>query len=417
MMSRPFFCLVFAMVLITTNGVQAQKKVYVPEELRGMDLASDTSQWSFQRSIETPDLIFMWEKGFGQDLNHPPLLDGNPMAFRLDNLRYRAQHFYHFFRDTLGWVKGPSKADRYKMMVMIKYSLDDTAYGGTYDNFIGALWVTPIRIQDEKMNVIAHELGHSFQSQIVADSIGMIWGSTGFFDMTCQWMLWQVNPDWVTDEYYHLEAFRKQTHKAFLHMDNIYHSPYVIQWWSDLRGKTAIGDLYRNGRRGEDPVITYKRLYGLSQQAFCEEMFRGYQHLVNFDFQHARRETRPYACTFTCQLDTLSGGWLRPVDLPEEYGFNAIPLPLAKRTRIEMVGDRLRYGFVGVTTDGETLYGEMNNPEFRVPKGKSLSHLYLVVMGAPVEHEQLYRHRGRGGYGFENAPAPTVFPYQFRIKK
>ena len=123
------------------------------------------------------------------------------------------------------------------------------------------------------------------------------------------------------------------------------------------------------------------------------------------------------SCTFTCQLDTLSGGWLRPVDLPEEYGFNAIPLPLAKRTRIEMVGDRLRYGFVGVTTDGESLYGEMNNPEFRVPKGKTLSHLYLVVMGAPVEHEQLYRHRGRGGYGFENAPAPTVFPYQFRIKK
>lgn len=405
------------MVLITTNGVQAQKKVYVPEDLRGMDLASDTSQWSFQRSIETPDFIFMWEKGFGQDLNHPLLLDGNPMAFRLDNLRYRAQHFYHFFRDTLGWVKGPSKADRYKMMVMIKYSLDDTAYGGVYDNFIGALWVTPCRIQDEKLNAIAHELGHSFQSQIVADSIGTIWGSTGFFDMTCQWMLWQVNPDWVTDEFYHLDAFRKQTHKAFLHLDNIYHSPYVIQWWSDLRGKTAIGDLYRNGRRGEDPVITYKRLYGLSQQAFCDEMFRGYQHLVNFDFQHARRETRPYACTFTCQLDTLLGGWLRPVDLPEEYGFNAIPLPLAKRTRIEMVGDRLRYGFVGVTTDGESLYGEMNNPEFRVPKGKTLSHLYLVVMGAPVEHEQLYRHRGRGGYGFENAPAPTVFPYQFRIKK
>jgi hypothetical protein len=27
-------------------------------------------------------------------------------------------------------------------------------------------------------------------------------------------------------------------------------------------------------------------------------MFRGYQHLVNFDFKHARKETRKYACTF-----------------------------------------------------------------------------------------------------------------------
>ncbi len=405
-----------------------------------MDLQADTSQWSFKRSIETDDLIFIWERGFGDDTSNPPMLDGKPMGFNLNNLRDRVQEFYHFFRDTLGFVQTPSdspylggekgegtysggeargvsKADKYKMMVMVMYSLDGTAYGGTYDNYIGALWVAPNRIQDTKMNCMAHELGHSFQLQIPADSVGDAWGGSGFFEMTSQWMLWQVNPDWLTDENYHFEAFKGLTHKAYLHLENIYHSPFVIQWWSDLHGRKSIAELYRQGKIGEDPVMTYKRMYGLNQQQFCDEMFRGYQHLVNFDFQHARRETRPYACTFTCQLDTLSGGWLRPVNLPEEYGFNAIPLPLAKRTRIEMVGDRLRYGFVGVTTDGETLYGEMNNPEFRVPKGKSLSHLYLVVMGAPVEHEQLYRHRGRGGYGFENAPAPTVFPYQFRIKK
>ena len=403
-------------VTISASAV-AQKKIFIPEDLQGMNLNDTASQWCYQRSSQTDNLIFFWERGFGDDLQNPPALDGHPMRFDLHNLEQRVESFYHFFRDTLKFTLPGSKADQYKMMVMVMYSLDGTAYGGTYDNFIGALWVAPNRIQDRKLNCLAHELGHSFQLQIPADSTGDAWGGSGFYEMTSQWMLWQVNPDWVKDEQYHFDAFKKLTHKAYLAMDNIYHSPYVIQWWSDLRGKTAIGDLYRNGRRGEDPVITYKRLYGLSQQAFCDEMFRGYQHLVNFDFQHARRETRPYACTFTCQLDTLSGGWLRPVDLPEEYGFNAIPLPLAKRTRIEMVGDRLRYGFVGVTTDGESLYGEMNNPEFRAPKGKMLSHLYLVVMGAPVEHEQLYRHRGHGGYGFENAPAPTVFPYQFRIKK
>ncbi len=382
------------MALISTNGVHAQKKVYVPESLRGMDLASDTSQWSFQRSIETPDLIFMWEKGFGQDLNHPPLLEGNPMAFRLDNIRYSAQHFYHFFRDTLGWVKGPSKTDRYKMMVMIKYSLDDTAYGGTYDNFIGALWVTPKRIQDEKMNVIAHELGHSFQSQIAADSIGMIWGGTGFFEMTSQWMLWQVSPDWVTDEDYHLETFRKQTHKAFLPIDNIYHSPYVIQWWSDLHGRKSIAELFRQGRLGEDPATTYMRMYGLSQEAFCDEMLRGYQHLVNFDFKHARRETRPYACTFDTDLEDKGGGWLGPKNLPEGYGFNAIRLDErvdlnANTFKVRVKGNNLRYGFVGVTTDDEYLYGAVNGPVLRIPKNKQLKHLYLVVMGAPQRHEDV----------------------------
>ena len=148
--------------------------------------------------------------------------------------------------------------------------------------------------------------------------------------MTSQWMLWQVNPDWVKDEQYHFDAFRKLTHKAYLHMENIYHSPYVIQWWSDLRGKTSIAELYRNGRIGEDPVMTYKRLYNLSQSEFCDELFRGYQHLVNFDFQHAWQETRPFACTFSTRMNAIgkNNEYLMPAssNCPENYGFNAIPL-------------------------------------------------------------------------------------------
>ena len=72
--------------------------------------------------------------------------------------------------------------------------------------------------------------------------------------------------------------------------------------------------------------MTYKRMYGLSQQQFCDEMFRGYQHLVNFDFKHARKETRQYACTFDTELTGDSEGWYAPKYGLEEYGFNAIKL-------------------------------------------------------------------------------------------
>ena len=416
MTSRIILSLMLALALNCAQRVSAQKKVYIPEDLRGMDLTADTSQWSYQRSIETPDLIFMWQRGFGQDLTNPPLLDGKPMAFRLDDLRYRVQHFYHFFRDTLKWVNGPSKADRYKMMVMINYSNDGTAYGGTYDNFIGALWVAPNRIQDRKMNCLAHELGHSFQAQIMADSIGECWGGTGFFEMTSQWMLWQVNPDWLTDENYHFEAFKKLTHKAFLHMENIYHSPYVIQWWSDLHGRESIAELFRQGKRGEDPASTYMRMYGMSQAAFCDEMFRGYQHLMDFDFQHARKETRPYACTFDTELQDNGKGWFAPKDIPEGYGFNAIRLDdrvnlQAKSFKLRIKGNNLRYGFVGVTTDGECLYSAVNATTMRVSKDKQLRHLYLVVMGAPQRHEEVF---------VKDATDPQAynyrqFPYAFKI--
>lgn len=397
-----------SMALVANDG---DKLIYVPEDLRGMNLRADTSQWSLQRSIETPDLIFMWEKGFGQDLNNPPMLEGKPMAFRLDNLRYRVQHFYHFFRDTLGWVTGPSKADRYKMMVMVNYSLDGTAYGGTYDNFIGALWVAPNRIQDVKMNCMAHELGHSFQAQIMADSIGQCWGGTGFFEMASQWMLWQVNPDWITDENYHFEAFKTLTHKAFLHMDNIYHSPYVLQWWSDLHGRKFIAELFRQGVIGEDPVMTYKRMNGLSQSAFCDEMFRGYQHLVNFDFTHAYKETRQYAATFNTELETCSNGWLRPKSLPEGYGFNAIKLDDRVNLNspifhLHLRGNQLRYGFVGITTNGESIYSDVNATSF-TSNGQPLKHLYLIIMGAPEHHADVITHG--------NTPEYKQYPYEFQI--
>ena len=397
------------LALATLTSASAQKKVYIPEDLRQMNLEADTSKWCWKRSAETRDCIFFWERGFGNDLQAPPTLEGKPMAFNLSVLMERVQSFYTFFRDTLKFTLPGSKADRYKMMVMVMYSLDGTAYGGTYDNFIGGLWVAPNRIQDKTMNCMAHELGHSFQSQIMADSIGDAWGGSGFFEMTSQWMLWQVNPWWLRDENYHFEAFKKLTHKAYLDGENIYHSPYVIQWWSDLHGRESIAELYRNGKRGEDPVMTYKRLYGLSQQQFNDEMLRGYQHLLNFDFQHARQETRPYACTFSTELDTLKGGWLRPKNTPEAYGFNAIELTARRSASVKLKGQNLRYGFVGVTTDDEEIYSPIGATSFRTPKGKTLKKLYLVVMGAPQEHEML-RWGGRHG----KAENPT-YPYELKI--
>ena len=418
--------LIGSMVLMAccyTMQAQTDKKIYIPEDLRKMDLQADTSQWSLKRSIETDDLILMWERGFGNDTGNPPDLEGKPMSFNLENLKNRVQGFYHFFRDTLAFSLPGSKCDQYKMMVMVMYSLDGTAYGGTYDNFIGALWVAPNRIQDEKMNCMAHELGHSFQLQIPADSVGDAWGGSGFFEMTSQWMLWQVNPDWITDENYHFEAFKQLTHKAYLHLDNIYHSPFVIQWWSDLHGRKSIAELYRQGKIGEDPVMTYKRMYGLSQDAFNREMLRGYQHLVNFDFKHARKETRQYACTFNTEVQGTGersmkvGSGYRPKDFPEEYGFNAILLDslvdIQKPVEVAVRGVSNMHALTAVTTDGESIYSDIDAEHFEVPKGKTLKHLYLIVMGAPTEHYQIPMPTE------ENPEPPKAeledFPYEFWV--
>ncbi len=398
----------------------AQKQIFIPDSIKPYDLGNDSSRWSWHRSAQTENLIFFWERGFGDNPANPPRLEGQPMSFDLDNLKERVEGFYTYFRDTLKFSKPGSKADRYKMMVMINYSLDGTAYGGTYDDFIGALWVAPNRIQDRKLNCLAHELGHSFQSQIHADGEGDSWGGSGFFEMASQWMLWQVNPDWLTDENYHYEAFAKQTHKAYLDVSNIYHSPYVLQYWSEKHGKPSIAELFRQGRVGEDPVMTYQQMYGMSQQQFNDEMIDCCQRMVNLDYRHAYQETRRYACRFDTPMEPAGKkGWVRPKAgfIPEDYGFNAIRLTIpapGKEVWGTVVPDSiadgggLRYGFVAVTAAGNAVYGapvSTGKARLRLPD-ESVKALYIVVMGAPAVHRRL---------GWGNDKPNRQYPYHLKL--
>lgn len=390
-----------------------------------MDLRCDTSLWSYCRMDTTlADFAIFWQKGFGDNLANPPQLEGHDMSIDLANLKEKLQRFYVFFRDTLKFVKPGSKADKYRMMIMLNYSLEGTAYGGDYDTTIGALWIAPGRVKDKKLNCIAHELGHSFQSQITSDGEGDGWGGSGFFEMASQWMLWQVNPDWVTDENYHLEAFKKLTHKAFLHLDNIYHSPYIIEYWAEKHGLESIAQLFRDGKIGEDPAMTYMRTNNLSQKAFNDEMFDASCHIVNFDFSHAYKETRPYAATFCNKLDSIDG-WLCSTkeETPEEYGFNVIPLPVKEKLMIEFEGlpdsitsdEGWRYGIVEVDKAGKAHYGKMQS----AGKGKVVykptatdSKVFLVVMGAPKKHIMNPYPDENGQY-----PAPfSKYPYRIRLK-
>ena len=395
---------------VASVPMPAGKAIYIPKDLQDMDLQNPESKWSYHRMACTENFVIFWEKGFGNDLSNPPQLEGHNMQVDLPNLMDRLESFYCFFRDTLEFSRPGSKCDKYRMMVMLNYSLEGTAYGGDYDGEIGALWIAPNRVQDKKLNCIAHELGHSFQAQISCDGQGEAWGGCGFFEMTSQWILWQVNPEWITDEKYHWDAFMKLTHKAYLHMENIYHSPYVLEYWGMKRGLPIIAELYRQGKRGEDPVITYKRLAALNQKQFCDEMFDTYRHFINWDFPRVWKETRPYANKYTSQLIAQPNGWygIAPENCPENYGFNAIPLLVpqpGEKVKVDFCGEAgkegytaihtdkagWRYGFVAVTAEGKSIYGEMGDNSgksiiFTAPTDQTLTYLWLVVMGAPTEH-------------------------------
>lgn len=408
------------------------KAVYIPNDLRGMDLNDPESKWSFKRMVSTPDVALFWAKGFGCDITKAPDLDGNNMKVDLANLMGKLQYFYDFFYKDLGFVKPGTKADKYKMMVMLDYSLEGTAYGGDYDGQIGALWIAPNRVQDRNLNCIAHELGHSYQLQITCDGEGDAWGGCGFYEMTSQWMLWQVNPEWQKDERFHLDAFADLAHKAYLHIENIYHSPYVIELWGETHGRPFIAELYRQGKVGEDPVMTYKRLTGMDQEAFNDEMWHNYARLVNWDIDRVREYTRDYTDIWHTDLENAGGGWQRIAknNAPENYGFNVIPVNVpeaGKSVSIDFRGEAgqkgyytmnknnagWRYGLVAVDSEGNSHYGEMRKGgkgklTYTVPADKKIEKLWLVVMGAPTEH-------WRNVDGPEN-PGDAQWPYSVRIR-
>ena len=407
----------------------AGKEIYIPRDLKDNDFTQADSQWSFARMAYTDDVIVFWEKPFGQDLSQAPSLEGHNMKVDIYNLLGRLQTFYDFYKNDLKFIKPSSKADKYRMMVMLNYSLEGTAYGGDYDGEIGALWIAPNRVQDKKLNCIAHELGHSFQSQIGCDGEGESWGGGGIFEMTSQWMLWQVNPQWTTDENYHWKGFIEHHNLRFLSGENIYHSPFVLEYWSMKHGLTVMGDLFRAGRRGEDPASTYMRLFNLSVDQMNDEMADCYSRLITFDFPRVRESH----CQFAGELVTPmaepqkegKAAILQPVAemVPETWGFNVVNLSQTlgqKKATLQFEGlstdANATYKLRLVTVrDGEPHYGPIlsgTKQTLTVSPSKD-AQTYLVVVGCPKKEYQVPSFSRRRQ---AEQQAEAKFPYRITFK-
>lgn len=398
----------------------------------GGDPSDEASRYSWRRSIRSDNFMLLWDRGFGDDPRTAPALAGRDMTCDPQHVLDKCEEFYAYYRDTLKFLDEGSNADRYLMMCMLNYVLDDTAYGGSVGDAIGALWVTPARVRDEKLNCIAHELGHAFQFQLSIDS-GSGFGGGSAYEMTSQWMLWQVNPDWIKDEEYHWHDFMRQTHLAFADPANMYHSPYVLEYWSSRYGKPVIGRLWRVAHHSPDMVEVYKRMQGMSQHRFCDEMFDACRRFMTYDLPRVRANAAPYANRHASAVVAQEDGWyaIAPELTPRQYGYNGIRLsvPEAGRTvwvEFEGMADESdptysgwRFGLVGVRKDGTAVYpprssaslmphndfscvvtGLHNFAAFTVPEDEELAYLWLVVMAAPTSHRM----------DFE-----TEFPYRFRV--
>ncbi len=408
---------VFVFSFLFSGYVYAAKELYLPDGIdrvpQNNDFNNKESEFSYSRMVEGENIALLWSKEYGDD----PI--ANPdvkKRFDPQTALMECERFYDYYVNVLKMVKkGESVSDKYKLIMIVFGGNEGTAYGGAIGDEIGALWTPAVRINNTPYGVLAHEMGHSFQSFSRTDSGHGPGGS--IIEMSAQYMLWQVYPEWMTFENYHLVDFMKQTHYAFLHPINMYHSPYVLEYWSEKHGKQFFGELCRKTENGEDPVATYKRLNSLDQQQFNDEMFDASRKFITWDLKRVEKVAHKYANQHICLLEDIGDDWYQiPASLcPQNYGYNGIKLnvpPANTNVVLNFKGitdaegysnvksDKAgwRYGFLASLKDGSRVYGMVGKDNdgtlsFKVPD--NTEYLWLVVMGAPTEHWPIVMRWGR----------------------
>jgi hypothetical protein len=411
-----FFTLFFGM----TIALFAQKQVYIPRFITntGMDLNDPNSQWCYSRSMETKNIVVFWEPGFGNN----PSTAATTYRVNMDDLLEAAEKSYSVYLDSLKFaIKGSSVTDDYKLMIFLLYTTKWEASGSGQDNKVGTLHVNSdaARLKD----VVAHEIGHCFEYITGCDTQGGYQygfgnnasGGNGFWEQCAQWMAYKVYPEMkftVGD----FNDYVKNNHLHIIHETPRYANYFVQDYWTYKRGKNFMGKLWRDSRKPEDPIETYKRINSISQTQFNDEMYEHAALLTTWDIAEIRSYGKNHI-NRRAQVKmnaTEDNYWkIDPSVCIENYGYNSIKLNVpSQQTKVKVNFKGLagtsgyralntnqggwRYGFVALLENGTRVYSDMasanvtngNNPEttlsFTCPD--KCVNLWLVVSGSPQTH-------------------------------
>lgn len=389
---------------------QREKELYFPEGTWGQSSAefnNPASKFNIHYMKEGDNVAILWEKTIGPN----PLVATR--RFDPDKALAGAEEVHAFLIDNLGFAnRTTSYAAKYKFLIKVRNDDNGTAYGGGHGN-VGTFEVSPLHLTNERYGIFYHEMCHSFQYMAQCDGAGKLSGPIN--EMTSQWSLLRRFPDWIELERYHFNDFMKQTHLAFLHEDNGYHSPYVLEYWATKHGVNMVSRIWKEAINADnsDPVVIYKRLTNINQEQFNDEIYDAATRFITWDLPHIEKDYAKYGGTnvHTCEVKRMSTNSYQivPERCPSNYGYNGIKLTVpASGTKVQLILQGMvgttgfnppvnaenkgwRFGFLAVKQNGDRVYGQMGKVtegsgtiDFTIPE--DTQHLWLVVTGAPTKH-------------------------------
>lgn len=430
-------------LLLISNFLIAQKSVYIPNYLRDTN-DPNGAQFTWDKTAESDNFILIWGNTVGTDpANHPdPDLQFVPQQL-LDTMEFIYDEFktLDFVDDAPG-----TRLAEFKVPIIIYNTWGPNgamgwANGGDADGVIGAFWVHPNAMRDGA--VAAHEFTHSMQAQANIDArtingLGPVWQNAGiFWETHANFMRNLLYPSAVTAwgmDVYHVETWGD--------WKNTYENYQMLLAIMDSEGIEMINRLWRESNSDEYPLQAYKRLAGLSDNAFNDSMYHYVRRMATFDFNHENigdffRQYRAgdlqyflpsTQATYTI-LNEMPGSNNRyevPIHLaPEEFAYNIIPLQLDADScgaLIKFKGHTevnnhagWRYGFVTEKPDGtlgrysETYSADEKEVYFHLQAGET--KMYFVVMGAPKDGIQTNTSNDT----WKGYPKHFRYPYEIAI--
>lgn len=386
-----------------------EKEAYKPNELKSH------SDFSWDQTYQTANFVAFWGGKTGSDPAHPA---NGGVSFDPVPLLKNLESYYSFYIDSLKFIPNPDEGNmgKYKFVVILfdtwnaGYQGTGTAYGGSVDGVIGAMWMSP----SVGGFVEAHEFGHSCQAMVPIQYPGKGFKNTN--DNHQVGMYWEACANYmaylstgqlgniISPLFINTSMLQYLSTIDYRQYESVYFPAYIIDKYSTL----ALGKQWRAADVGDNPFDAFQKGFELSRDAMRREAGLFAMHNVTWDYSFGST-LRSYLAnldpsqlcrefTYLQNIEGESGKYIVPREMaPADYGYNIIPVfpndgsssisaKLAGYENQSGGGGGWSYGFVAVDQNGNPRYSDValeTDDALSFDITSADKKFYLVVIATP----------------------------------